>query len=89
MSQQNDDPLNGQHKFTKLEHVPLAEVEYEYNLCYEVLHGIYIDGELVIEGLLFTKKYEGTPEMLEDAIRVWKLRLSHATNELIARQLLS
>lgn len=90
MSQQNKYELElGQNKMTKLEHVSLEEVEYEYNLCYETLNGVYVDGELVIEGLLHTKNYQGNPDMLEEAIRVWKRRLDNASNELIARQLLS
>lgn len=74
-----------------LTNLSVAQLEHEYNLCYEILHGIYVDGELVIQGLLYEdeQSYQGSTEQFTLALNHWKARLEQATRELMERNLLS
>lgn len=69
-----------------LSKLPLEQVEHEYDLAFEILNGCYVDGELVIPGML---NVESTGESHDAAVLVWKRRLEVAYNELVERQILS
>lgn len=65
------------------------QLKYEYDLCYEILHGVWVDGELLIKGLLYESAYQGGAEQYQLALSVWKARFSRAEDEMIDRTLLS
>lgn len=62
-------------------------LQHEYDLCYEVLNDIIIDGEVRIIGMLKNPDLEN--EMGRAAINVWKTRLMRAETEIERRFLLS
>ena len=62
------------------------QLKHEYDLAYEILNGVYIDGELIVKGMLFK---ESDSDMFPEALRVWKLRLERAKDKLIDRMILS
>ncbi len=67
----------------------LEQVEYEYNLAYEILNGTYIDGQLIVPGMLNVQTPNVEQGMHDRAVAVWKLRLQAAYSELVERQILS
>lgn len=72
-----------------LSDLTLDQVQHEYDLCYEILHGIYVDGELVIKGFLDPEPdYQGDEEQFKLALNHWKARLENAKAELIERHIL-
>lgn len=86
MSQQNNYLPRGSALEWDMTKLTQEQLQYEYDLAYEILHGIYIDGELIIEGML---NIEPNGPMYDEALHVWKLRLSRAQEELVDRQILS
>lgn len=66
------------------------QLQHEYDLSFEVLNGIYIDGQLVIKGMLF-EDITGYPnqEQFLLALNHWKKRLERATDELMERAIFS
>jgi len=65
-------------------------VQHEYDLCYEILHGVYIEGELLIKGMLFQdENFNGNPELFKIALNIWLRRFEVAKMELLERMILS
>lgn len=66
------------------------QLQHEYDLSFEVLNGIYIDGQLVIKGMLFENidEYPNRDQFLL-ALNHWKKRLERATDELMERAIFS
>lgn len=78
------------HNLRDLQNLTDEQVQHEYDLCYEILHGVYIDGALIIEGMLHQDPaVVGNEEEFKIAVRVWQIRLDRATDELMERSLLS
>lgn len=65
------------------------QVQHEYDLCYEILHGVHVDGELLIEGMLHIDADQRiSPEAFEAARKTWLRRLEVAKMELLERSIL-
>lgn len=83
----------GENLFKNLHYLTDEQVEHEYNLCYEVINGVFIDGELIVEGLIHkdenTYPDRDAREGLIKAKEVWVHRMEIAWKELLERHLLS
>lgn len=68
------------------------QLEYERNLCKQVLYGTYLpEMNLRIAGLLeqTANQMRVNQKTYDDAVRVWQLRLQRAEDEIFERCLIS
>lgn len=69
-----------------------SQLEHEYHLAYESLHGHTYQGVVILKGLRdpeYVPLFNCSEEILNQAKQVWNLRFSRAEDELERRFLLS
>lgn len=79
----------GENIHKELIHLSDEQVQHEYDLCYEILHGVYVDGEMLIEGMIYIDPdMHANSEQFVIALNTWTRRLEIAKTELLERTFL-